>query len=198
MPGIVKIGMTRDSVEARLTDLSSPAGIPLPFECFFAAKIQDAARTERTLHQLFSEHRINPRREFFKLDPERVVLAISLGEFKEITPGKSSFAPEEQEALERVKSRRPNINLEAIGIKPGDELRFSRDENIVVTVSQGGKVILNGQLMSLSASALSILKQMGYKTPTASGSEYWMFDGELLDERRKRIETERFLQPNNV
>jgi hypothetical protein len=33
---------------------------------------------------------------------------------------------------------------------------------------------------------------MGYQTPTASGSEYWMFDGELLDERRRRIETERF------
>jgi hypothetical protein len=31
MPGLVKIGLTTDSVEARLTQLSSHTGVPLPF-----------------------------------------------------------------------------------------------------------------------------------------------------------------------
>ncbi len=46
--------------------------------------------------------------------------------------------------------------------------------------------------MSLSAAALDALHRLGYKTPTASGSEHWMFDGELLDERRRRMEAEQF------
>ena len=40
-------------------------------------------------------------REFFRLDPEKVVLAISIGEFKEVTPGVAQVEPEEQEALDR-------------------------------------------------------------------------------------------------
>ncbi|NBO92714.1 MAG: GIY-YIG nuclease family protein, partial [Planctomycetia bacterium] len=37
MPGLIKIGLTSDSVESRLTSLSSHTGVPLPFECYFAA-----------------------------------------------------------------------------------------------------------------------------------------------------------------
>lgn len=48
MPGLVKIGLTNnESVEARLTSLSAPSGVPLPFECYFAAEVQDAAKLEK-------------------------------------------------------------------------------------------------------------------------------------------------------
>mgnify|MGYP001551136906 CR=1 FL=1 len=62
MPGIVKIGLTSDSVESRLSSLNSHSGVPLPFECFFAAEVESCSRVEKILHQLFSEHRINPKR----------------------------------------------------------------------------------------------------------------------------------------
>jgi hypothetical protein len=201
MPGLIKIGLAADSVEARLTNLSSHTGVPLPFECYFAAEVKDGARIEKTLHQLFAEARINPKREFFRLDPEKVVLAISIGEFKEVTPGGAQVEPEEQEALEKVKARRPKLRLEAIGIKPGDVLSFSRDESIQATVAPDGKLAYDGELLSPSAAALKALHKLGYKTVAASGSEYWMFDGELLDERRRRIETEQFEQsrsPNSA
>lgn len=194
MPGLIKIGLTADSVEARLTALSSHTGVPLAFECYFAAEVKNGARIEKTLHQLFAESRINPRREFFRLDPEKVVLAISIGEFKEVTPGIAQIEPEEQEALERVKARRPRIRLDAIGIKPGDVLLFSRDEAIRAMVVAEGKVMFEGETLSPSAAALKALHKLGYKTPAASGSEHWMFDGELLDERRRRLEAEQFDQ----
>ena len=194
MPGLIKIGLTADSVEARLTQLSSHTGVPLAFECYFAAEVQNGARIERTLHQLFAEYRINPRREFFRLDPEKVVLAISIGEFREVTPGIAQVGPEEQEALERVKARRPRIRLDAIGIEPGDVLLFSRDETIRATVLAEGKVDYEGVTLSPSAAALEALHKLGYKTVAASGSEYWMFEGELLDERRRRLEAEQFDQ----
>lgn len=195
MPGLVKIGLTNDSVEARLTQLSSHTGVPLAFECYFAAEVKAGARIEKTLHQLFAEARINPKREFFRLDPEKVVLAISIGEFKEITPGKAQVEPEEEEALEKVKARRPRIRLDAIGIKSGDVLSFSRDESIQATVAPDGKVQYEGELLSPSAAALKALHKLGYQTPAASGSEFWMFDGETLDERRRRLEAEQFDQP---
>lgn len=192
MPELVKIGITSDSVESRLGQLSANSGVPLPFECYFAAEVQNGAKTEQVLHQLFSEYRLNPKREFFKLDPEKVVLALRLGEFKEITPGQPEVDIEEKEALERAKLRRPRLSLAAVGIKPGDILQFSRDESVTATVNDTDRVDFEGQVMSLSASALICLQRMGYKTQAAAGSDYWKFDGELLDERRRRIEAERF------
>lgn len=99
---------------------------------------------------------------------------------------------EEQEALEKIKARRPRINLDALGIKPGDLLVFSRDETITATVVDGGKVLYDGEEISLSAAALKAVQSLGYRTPAVSGSEYWKFDGELLDERRRRLESEQF------
>ena len=87
MPGLVKIGLTTDSVESRVSQLSSHSGVPLPFECYYAAEVGNASRIENILHQLFSESRVNPRREFFRLDAEKVVLALSIGGFKEIGIG---------------------------------------------------------------------------------------------------------------
>ncbi|NTV60613.1 MAG: GIY-YIG nuclease family protein [Chlorobiaceae bacterium] len=192
MPGIVKVGLTNESVESRITQLSAHSGVPLPFECYFAAEVIDCVKLEKTLHQLFSEARINPKREFFKIDPEKVVLAISIGEFKEITPGAAQIDVEEQEALEKVKARRPRLNIEALGIKPGDILTLSRDENITAIVVDNGKVNFEGEVLSLSAAALKALHSLGYSTPAASGPGYWMFEGELLSELRRNMESKQF------
>ena len=123
MPGLVKIGLTTDSVEARIGALSSSTGVPLPFECYFAAEVANCERLEKTLHQLFSEARLNPKREFFKVDPEKVVLAIGIGDFKEVTPGRAELDVEERDALETVKARRPRLRLDALGIRPGSANR---------------------------------------------------------------------------
>ena len=192
MPGLVKIGLTGDKVENRITQLNAVPGVPLPFECYYAAEVDDMKRVESLLHQLFSEHRINPKREFFKIDPEKVVIALSIGKFKEVTPGEVDVDAEEQAALEKAKARRPRLNLEAIGIKPGDVLTFSRDESRTATVLPGNKILMDGEETSLSAAALKLLQELGYTTPAAQGPAYWMLDGELLDERRRRLEAEQF------
>lgn len=196
MPGLVKIGLTSDSVESRVANLSASTGVPLPFECHFAAEIPEGVnleKIEKTLHQLFAEHRINPRREFFKVEPEKVVLALSIGSFKEVTPGRADIDPVEVKAMEKVKEqRRARINLAALGIQVGDELVLSRDENIKAVVLDGNKISYQGEILSLSAAALKALQEMGYRSTSVSGSDYWMFEGELLDERRIRLEAQQF------
>ena len=152
---------------------------------------------EGLLHTLFSEHRINPKREFFRLNPEKVVVALKIGKFKDVTPSEITIDSEERTALDKEKAKRPRLKLAAIGIKPGATLTFSRDENRTATVTENNKVSFDGEELSLSAAALKVLGQMGYKTPAASGSEYWMFEGEILDDRRRRIEAQQFDEPGS-
>lgn len=192
MPDLVKIGLTQDSIESRISSLSAHSGVPFPFECYYAAEVDDCKKLEKTLHQLFSEARVNPKREFFKLDPEKVVLALSIGNFKEVIVGDTQVDKDEKVALEKAKLRRPKLKLSALGIGPGDVLVLSRDEDITCEVVENGNVLFRQEIMSLSAAALSALHSLGYTTPTASGPGYWMFDGELLDERRRRMEAAQF------
>jgi hypothetical protein len=194
MPGLVKIGCTTGSVEDRIYDLSSVSGVPVAFQCHFAAKVTDMSTKEKTLHQLFSDRRINPKREFFEVAPEKVVLAIRMGDFSEVTPGKTQIAADEAKALEKAEQadtkRRSNIKLESIGILPGAVLTLSRGENVQAVVVSGNRVNYEGQTMSLSASAASALQSLGYKSTAVSGSDYWMYDGKTLDEIRVAKEAE--------
>ena len=194
-PGLVKIGCTTGPVEDRIKALSSSTGVPVAFQCHFAARVESMAAKEKTLHQLFSDKRVNPNREFFQVAPEKIVLAIRMGPFTEGTPGKVDIPNEEEQALEKAEKaetkRRGRINLDAIGIKPGTVLTLSRDEDVHATVVSGNEVESDGQIMSLSASALAALHKLGgYTLGACSGSDYWMFEGKTLDEIRVAKEAE--------
>ena len=77
MPNMVKIGKTTRNVELRLADLYS-TGVPLPFECEYAAKVKDVDKTEKAFHSAFSPNRVNPKREFFNIDPEQSIAVLEL------------------------------------------------------------------------------------------------------------------------
>jgi hypothetical protein len=69
MSGLVKIGCTTGPVEERIKALSSATGVPVAFQCHFAAKVENMAAKEKILHQIFSDRRVNPNREFFSGRP---------------------------------------------------------------------------------------------------------------------------------
>lgn len=75
MPDFIKIGFTTTTVEQRLKQLDT-TGVPLPFECYYAAEVEDARCEERWLHSIFSDRRVRESREFFKMNPELVALAL--------------------------------------------------------------------------------------------------------------------------
>ena len=193
MPGIVKIGKTEnaETLIARLRDLYVTS-VPLPFECYFAAQVDDADVLEKKLHNLFGEHRVNPKREFFRADPEKIVIAITIGQYQEIGAVGQAGEAEDQKALETEKTRRSRIDLASLSVMPGTMLTLSRDESVTAIVRPGNKVEYQGEICSLSGAALKALTKLDYQTKAASGSEYWMFDGETLDERRRRLEEEQF------
>jgi hypothetical protein len=80
MPRYVKISKTSTSLEQRIRELSASTSVPIPFTCFYACTVKDMAFVERQLHDAFDNNRINPRREFFQIAPERVIAALKSGE----------------------------------------------------------------------------------------------------------------------
>ena len=76
MPGILKVGMTKRTPEARLSEANAPDTWrpPTPYKLEFAKKVYDASGKEKTLHTLLEQYtvRIHPRREFFLVSPEEV------------------------------------------------------------------------------------------------------------------------------
>jgi hypothetical protein len=70
MPGLIKIGQTDGDVEARVGQLYT-TGVPVPFNCYYACRLDAAKGWERRLHKAFEIMRVNPKREFFEMEAEQ-------------------------------------------------------------------------------------------------------------------------------
>ncbi len=78
MPGLHKIGMTKNCPYARAKDLSAGTGVPLPFEVHCAVFSPNCAELEATMHEDFGEFRLNGSREFFKVDVDGITTSLQL------------------------------------------------------------------------------------------------------------------------
>ena len=115
MPNLVKIGCTDRSIEDRLRELSSASGVPVAFECFLAVEVANYEQVERALHQAFGDRRINAKREFFELSPDRPAAILRLFQNisnPDVTPKRDVVeSTEEQQALDQQKRRRSNFKF---------------------------------------------------------------------------------------
>ena len=86
MPDLVKIGITtRDEVQVRMIELYT-TGVPLPFECVYAGKVDNPKKVEGALHHAFSNTRVNPSREFFDIDESQAIAVLKLIANEDVTP----------------------------------------------------------------------------------------------------------------
>ncbi|MDR3108887.1 MAG: GIY-YIG nuclease family protein [Planctomycetaceae bacterium] len=181
MPGLVKIGITTDDVQNRIGQLNSQTGVPLPFEVYYAAKVASATDVEKALHFAFGPDRINPKREFFKIAPERAAVLLRLLQQEDITTEVEQEAknldPESAEAAEQYARRRPNLNFDEMGVPVDSILTFSRDETKTCTVISDRKVRYNDNEFSLTA-LTTLFLQGKVVQPTG----YWLFNGKSLKE----------------
>jgi hypothetical protein len=185
MPWYVKIGKTTTSLEQRLRELSSSTSIPLPFTCFYACIVENCDFVEKQLHNAFGDNRINPRREFFCIDPGRIVAALKLASIEEVTIKKDIVdSKEDQQALDAVREKLSVFNFDMVNIPIGAELTFSRDENIKAYVISNRWINFHQTETSLSEAARQIL----WYARKPQGTQYWMYEGETLSERRMRME----------
>lgn len=70
MPGIFKIGMTTSTPEVRAKEVSQGTGVPMPYAVEHAYHSNNPKEDEAAIHELLTEYRMNPNREFFMCDME--------------------------------------------------------------------------------------------------------------------------------
>lgn len=179
MPGIVKIGKTsRGSVDARLNELYS-TGVPVPFECAFAGRVSDESKVEKAFHMAFGPYRLNPKREFFQIEPEQAIALLELMTSEDVTPTlqeeASNVDAEARAGSEKLKARRPVQNFLEMGIPEGSILQFTQSEE-TCTVINGRRVSHQGEETSLTALTKKLLDTDRPLQP----SPYWQFQGRRL------------------
>lgn len=150
MPDLIKIGMTEERLEERVKELSRQTGVPLPFEVYFACEVENMREVEKSLHDAFMDHRINPKKEFFRLSPERVVSILKLLQKRDVTPTTDEFdGVEEKNALIIAKERRARFNFTLADIQIGETLEYYYDNTITAVVVDEREIICNGETGSL-------------------------------------------------
>lgn len=184
MPEYVKIGFTHGDVKERIKQLDR-TGVPLPFEVYYAAIVGDAEKEEKWLHSIFADRRARDSREFFKMNPEYATLALKRVEVQEEIID-SGLTKEQEKEVDEVKERRSRFHFAQYGISIGSKLTFTRDSNIIAEVVENDKIKIGDKINSLSGFAMELL---GYQR-RPQGTLYFEFEGEILDDRRRRMDDE--------
>ena len=189
MPGLVKIGKTtRDDPKVRMSELYS-TGVPVPFECVKAVKVEDEAAIESALHTAFGPSRVNSQRESFEIDAVQALVLLDQLGTEDVTPQinaeNETIDKQSRDAAKRLISRRPNLNFDEMSIPPGSILQSTNTED-TVEVSGPKKVIFRGTEMSLTRATRDLLGLSYSVQPTP----HWRFNGELLQDIYNRTYVE--------
>ena len=169
MPGYVKIGHTSQPIEKRIRSLGG-TNLPRPFECAAAWEFKDARAVEKALHDAFADQRGDLLREFFTVDPERVVAILKQFGRRDVTPKR----PDEEGAEIPVPKKRGPFRFSMVPeIEVGDVLASIWDESVTCTVVSDRRVEFGGEEMTLSAAAKRVLWSRGRVVKAAQGPEMW-------------------------
>lgn len=188
MPGIVKIGMTeRSEMDARLRELYT-TGVPLPFECKFAARVNksECGRIEKALHTAFAPQRVNANREFFRIQPEQAIAILELFHHDDVTEEvaaeiENDLTPEDKAARDKSITRRPPLDFFLMGLNKGDVLVSKHDESVTVSIADNRHVIYNGEACAISGLTARLI---GASNKYVSPCPHWIIKetGRLLSD----------------
>ena len=130
MPGLVKIGITGSDPNSRADQLyttgalfHSPSSSPVRF--------QTPRPVEQALHNAFRDHRINPKREFFEIEPDQPIEMLRAFGVVDVTSAvsnevESSASEGERNSTVSAVADHPLSFLE-MGIPVGSQLTFEGD-----------------------------------------------------------------------
>ena len=180
IPNMIKIGMTTaEDVKSRMAQLYT-TGLPLPFECVYAAKVSNHDKVEKALHTAFGPDRVNPKREFFEIEASQAIAIIKLMEIEDVTP-KVANEKEVVDEIDReageayARKKRPRFSFGEMNIPIGSELiNITNGEN--VTVISDRSVQFRGEETSLTNATRIILDNSYHVAP----APYWTYNGKLL------------------
>ncbi|MBR1737791.1 MAG: GIY-YIG nuclease family protein [Firmicutes bacterium] len=194
-PELVKIGYA-DDVQKRLKTLNSNSGLPDPFHCYAIYKVRKRLE-DLKLHSLIDSLdpslRHSKNREFYEMNCDKAYTILSAiaqinGNEEQLLKNPFSDSFFEQTKIDSldtsVSSKKLNrLKFGTLGIPIGSTLVFIRDSKITcITKDDVNKVEYKGKTYSISALAAELLNNS-----SAQGGLYFMYNGELLTDMRKRL-----------
>lgn len=208
-PQYVKIGYASD-LQRRLRELNRSEALPYAFRAYAT---YEAGRklTDKVLHGLLDQ--LNPDlrtietfngktriREFFEMSAEdayailEAVACISGTEDRlhRVTPTGNQMADETKADKARREAdasgnRRSRFRFSMVGLKPGDEVAFKGDANRRAVVVDDTHIEYEGVTTSLS----KLAEELSGAGHSVQGTIYFTYNGELLDDMRRRIEADK-------
>lgn len=192
--GYIKIGSTRKTVEQRRFELSLPEGVMFPFEVYaYYESANDI--DDKTLHDMIDtinpSLRVNKRREFYKMSPQEAYKLLEAIAKITGTVEKLTLVNDEQlgDSTESKQNKKPKFSFASAGIPEGAVLVFTQNKDITAKYIGGTKpknIEYKGNKYSLSSLAQELLET----SHQLQGTLYFEYEGEILNERRNRMEEE--------
>ena len=186
MPNIYKIGVTgRNELDARIDELYvGKTNIPLPFQCVFACRVKNYKDVEKIIHNAFMDSRVNPNREFFTVEPDRVIPLLKHLQIDDVTIDikdkiDKQIDNNDIESIKNIIKKRPKFNFVEMGIPIGSKIIFYDPENPVeVEITAERRVEYNETEYKLTALTSELLN-INYNVRPM---HYWKYNGKLLTE----------------
>lgn len=197
---IIKIGRTSPpspgALKKRMRELFTTNTV-LPFDLEYARAVENCREAESRLHRIFAHTRINPNREFFRIDTESIVEVLNLYPGKDITIDGDELSENITQAdidarnNEEPVALRGGFSFERLGIPVGAELISTYDSSKSAKVVAGGRVEYGGKIMSVHAAATLAQSQTTGDNHRISGSSRWKYQGATLRILQRRLRASR-------
>ncbi|MGI1245184.1 GIY-YIG nuclease family protein [Raoultella ornithinolytica] len=177
MPGIYKVGMTTTSPEVRARELSSATGVPAPFKIEAAFYTHSPLESEKEVHEVLSEWRVNDSREFFELSLGEIIHACS-----------QSCEAQVGENVESIAVYNDFITFETLG-----KLNVNTLFNDIGISVFGDKLAAAERLIRIGAdTVLNIRKKHGVVIAMHDSNAYAIEPADEQEFRKRREEYESF------
>lgn len=197
----VKIGKSGRPVDIRSKELDNTA-VPLPFEIFATMQTVKFNEVEKLVHKTIdrlTDLRIRQNREFFNVPPQ-VALDIFndiaqtiddaiVTEYRDNKPIVND-APEKEDPINHKRVvKRGRFKFSMVGIKIGDYILFD-PTGISVRVASDDSIEYQDRIYKLSPFVGTFMPEEKRNTSGAyQGAKYFSFNGKVLDDMRKDLET---------
>jgi hypothetical protein len=190
MDNYVKVGRTSGNsskdVLNRIKQLDNTS-VPLPFDCEYAAVVDNYERVEQSLLTAFEDRRVRNREFLYDVAPHRLKVLLRLLEIDDVTPQGSEVVGEATHQIEAAESRTPRaerFRFSMARVPVGATLQWADDPQITCQVEDDTHVLYQGKRTTISGLAKEL---KGW--PSARGSLYWLYEGDTSQERRKQVES---------
>lgn len=199
----VKIGKSTRPVDIRSKELDNTA-VPLPFEIFATIKTVKYNEVEKHVHKMIdrlTDLRIRQNREFFNVPPqialdifydiskmiEDAVVTIYKGNRPVVTD--NQVQEDSSDSHKRV-VKRGRFKFSMVGIEIGEYITFV-PTNVKVRVASDDTVEYNERIYKLSPFVGTFMPENMRNTSNAyQGAKYFSYNGEILDDLRRKLETD--------